>query len=104
MVTISRFFSTKGGFLCQLSHVQWLESNLISCGLPTISGHWEHRFLLNTLQKQLLENTEGAIQIDNPEKKWQHMVHKAKKNKAKTHSICVGQLYTHTVTNNLNKT
>ena len=53
-----------------------------------------------------VEKTEGA---SNPEKNWQHWVHKThdedKQNKKTQHNIiCVGNHYTQTSTNNVSKT
>ena len=47
----------------------------------------------------MLEDAEGTIQ-----RNWQHRVHKTKKKKQKHNTTCVGQHYTHTKTNNVNKT
>ena len=50
--------------------------------------------------KQTLENTEGAIKIDNPEK----LATQGTQDKEKHNTICVGHHYTQTNTNNINKT
>ena len=51
--------------------------------------------------KITLENTEGELKENNPEK---HRIHKKKKNKEKLIIICAGHHYTETNTNNVNKT
>jgi hypothetical protein len=48
----------------------------------------------------MLENAEGTIKMDNPEKLATYSVHKTKENKT---IICVGHCYMQTNKNNVNK-
>ena len=55
----------------------------------------------------MLENTEGAVKMDNPDKLstqgTQHEDEQQKKTKRKPYTICVGHHYTQTNINSVNK-
>jgi hypothetical protein len=51
-----------------------------------------------------VRGTEGQSRMDNPERNWQHWVHKTQdedKQNKKHNTICVGQYYIQTNTNNV---